>query len=134
MKCCVMARLSGYARGRIGQHLIRLTLVALLASPSLAKAQRPTPIAWTDTRETARYLGSTGMLRNQTTNPNAESGSIPTGALGGLIGGVAGGVFGYTFEKMLCDTSRCSATRPVLIGAVLGALLGAGLEWLIRGA
>lgn len=42
---------------------------------------------------------------------------------------------GYYMAIGLCETSGgCSGANAALAGAAIGAILGVGVEWLIRGA
>ncbi len=63
------------------------------------------------------------------------SGGIPHGLIGGTLGAVGGGTMGYLMALGLCEkSSGCGQGDAAFAGAVIGAILGIGIEWLVRGA
>ena len=65
----------------------------------------------------------------------AGSGGIPHGLIGGTLGALSGGTTGYLMALGLCEkSSGCGQGNAAFAGALIGAILGIGIEWLIRGA
>jgi hypothetical protein len=63
----------------------------------------------------------------------SDNGSIPHGVMGATIGGIAGGAIGYLRMLMYCENrGQCDATRDVLTGAAIGAVIGVVVEYFIR--
>lgn len=75
----------------------------------------------------------TGNSRSRIEIGTTADGGAPHGVIGGAIGALAGGALGYSWMLFYCDRAGgCSGVRPALTGAAIGAILGVGVEWLIR--
>jgi hypothetical protein len=62
-------------------------------------------------------------------------GGMPHGVVGATIGAIIGGAAGYARVQMYCDgADPCNATRSTVIGAAIGAAMGAFVEYVIRNA
>ncbi len=63
------------------------------------------------------------------------SDGIPRGLIGGTLGALSGGTMGYLMALGLCEkSSGCGQGNAAIAGAVIGAILGISIEWLVRGA
>ncbi len=63
-----------------------------------------------------------------------SSGGVPHGLIGGTLGALGGGTMGYLMALGLCEkSSGCGQGNAAFAGAVIGAILGIGIEWLVRG-
>ena len=105
---------------------------AALIPPEIAAAQRASvlydhPIALTAT------LNGENATRFADTRTLHAAGGIRHGVIGAISGAIVGGALGYAWVGMHCDNGiSCNATRPVLTGAAIGAVIGMIVEYGIR--
>jgi hypothetical protein len=86
-------------------------------------------------RASVLYLHPAGLAASTTAveTTAASSTDIPHGLIGGVSGAIVGGALGYLWMDMQCDNDVCGpATRPVLTGAAVGAVIGIIVEYGIR--
>ena len=104
---------------------------------NVARAQHLDPVGF-HTRGaagslTVRIPGSYSVLRTEV--DTTDSGGIPHGLIGGTLGALGGGTMGYLMALGLCEkSSGCGQGNAAITGALIGAILGIGIEWLVRGA
>jgi hypothetical protein len=124
---------------RIPARSLALALVVFLSVglSNVARAQHLDPVGF-HTRGaagslTVRIPGSYSVLRTEV--DTTDSGGIPHGLIGGTLGALGGGTMGYLMALGLCEkSSGCGQGNAAITGALIGAILGIGIEWLVRGA
>jgi hypothetical protein len=124
---------------RVPARSLALALVVFLpvGLGNVARAQHRDPVGF-HTRAAAgslavRIPGSYSVLRTEV--DTTGSGGIPHGLIGGTLGALGGGTMGYLMALGLCEkNSGCGQGNAAITGALIGAILGIGIEWLVRGA
>jgi outer membrane lipoprotein SlyB len=110
-------------------------LVLLLGEPCVvaASAQRSVPLGMSSAHalRTDHYAKNNGR---RSMSPFIQSNDeIPKGAVGAIVGGAVGATVGYLAAVGLCERQGgCSGAKAAVGGAIIGAIVGFGLEWLIR--
>jgi hypothetical protein len=103
---------------------------------NVARAQHRAPVAF-HTRDAGSL---TVRIAESHSGPRTEidttgSGGIPHGLIGGTLGALGGGAWGYWMALGLCEkSSGCGQGNAAIAGALIGAIVGIGIEWLVRGA
>ena len=83
-----------------------------------------------ETRDLRTIQGYSASRKNFTTSSTDE---FPPGVIGGTIGAVVGGAVGFLRVQMYCEMGiDCPATRSVITGAAIGAIMGLFVEWVVR--
>ena len=124
---------------RIPAGSLALALVVFMSvgPGNVAQAQHPAPIGF--------HIGASAgshTVRIPRSHPvskmefdTTSSGGIPHGLIGGTLGALGGGTTGYLMALGLCEkSSGCGQGNAAFAGGVIGAVLGIGIEWLVRGA
>ena len=123
---------------RIPARSPALALVVFLSVglSNVARAQHRAPVGF--------HTGAPGSLPARNADSHSVSrieldttgsGGIPHGLIGGALGAIGGGTWGYWMALGLCEkSSGCGQGNAAIAGALIGAILGIGIEWLVRGA
>jgi hypothetical protein len=83
-----------------------------------------------DTRDIPTIQGYSTSRKKSAGNGIDE---FTPGVIGGAIGAVVGGAVGFLRVQAHCEMGiDCPATRSVLTGAAIGAMLGLFVEWVVR--
>lgn len=133
-----MAVVRDFERSRPAWRLA-LTLVVFLSVglSNVARAQHQAPVGF----HTGGAAGSLAVRIadsysvSRTEIDTTDSREIPHGLIGGTLGALAGGALGYSMAVGLCEKSGgCSGATAAITGALIVAILGIGIEWLVRRA
>ncbi len=120
---------------RTWMHTLTSAALALSMAGNVARAQRSPPLGFErPPANSARVLrlGDGYRVSTKETGTTLKN-DVPHGVIGGALGAVAGGLFGYYLAIGLCEKSGgCSGGSAALAGAAIGAILGVGVEWLVR--